>query len=139
MALGRRLAASAGDGLVVYLSGDLGTGKTTLARGILQGSGVRDEVTSPSYTLVETYESLGRVFCHLDCFRCKRPTEWLDAGLAEPMGNADLSLVEWPEKAMGLPPPDVEVTISMSGIQSARDVLVLARTALGRKLVSGIL
>ena len=138
MALGRRLASAATGGLVVYLSGDLGSGKTTLARGILQGSGVRDEVTSPSYTLVETYEAQGRVFCHMDCFRCKRPTEWLDSGLAEPLGNADLSLVEWPEKATGLPPPDVEVTISMTGIRSARDVLVLGRTALGRKLVAGI-
>jgi tRNA threonylcarbamoyladenosine biosynthesis protein TsaE len=113
--LGAALATALGPlcrpSTVIYLQGELGAGKTTLARGFLRAAGVSDIVRSPSYTLVEPYDtSLGPVL-HADLYRLKTPHELLQLGLEElPPGG--FLLVEWPERgAPLLAAPDLTVTL----------------------------
>lgn len=110
LALGAALATSLEPGLVVYLRGDLGAGKTTLARGVLRALGHPGAVKSPTYTLVEVYELSRLTLHHFDFYRFHDPREWIDAGFRESFNGRDVSLIEWPEKAAGLlPPADVEI------------------------------
>lgn len=100
--------------VVIYLRGDLGAGKTTLARGFLAACGIRGTVRSPTYTLVESYEAGADTIVHLDLYRLR------DAGELEALGVRDLArarhywLVEWPERGTGrLPPADLVVSLEV--------------------------
>ena len=115
-ALGARLAKSLPaqrDTLtVVYLTGDLGAGKTTFARGFLHAMGIPGAIKSPTYTLLETYETASVTVVHLDLYRLRDPSE------LEPLGLRDLALpgylwlIEWAERGAGwLPQPDLEVRL----------------------------
>lgn len=116
MVLGARLAAALRPGMVVYLQGDLGAGKTTLVRGILRALGYGGRVKSPTYTLVESYVLSRFTLQHYDLYRMIDPREWLDAGFRDDCNAATLCLVEWPDKAAGLlPPPDLRIQLSLSG------------------------
>ena len=110
-ALGAELAARYARG-VVYLVGDLGAGKTTLVRGWLTARGVRGPVKSPTYTLVEPYDTAqGRVL-HLDLYRLKDPRELLNLGLEDDPPQDALWLVEWPQcGARVLAAPDLRVEL----------------------------
>src|SRR5262245_27930812 len=111
--LGARLAALLQPGTSIHLSGDLGTGKTTLARGVLQGLGFAGKVKSPTYTLVEPYIDSRLTLYHFDFFRFREPGEWRDAGFRECFNERTICLVEWPEKAAGLlPAPDLHVRLA---------------------------
>lgn len=119
--LGRRMAPLLVGGWVVYLFGDLGAGKTTLARGILRGLGHIGAVKSPTYTLIEPYEPGGRRVYHLDLYRLGDPEELEYLGLRDILGDDALILVEWPERAgTALPPADLELRIDHAG--EARDL-----------------
>lgn len=112
LVLGSSIAQVLRAGLVIYLVGDLGAGKTTLARGILRGFGYAGRVKSPTFALVEVYRLSSLYLHHFDFYRFKDPQEWLDAGFREAFGADDVCLIEWPEKAGGLlPPADLELTI----------------------------
>ena len=114
--LAQALAADWSAGWVVHLHGDLGTGKTTLVRGILRGLGHEGSVKSPTYTLIEPYEPGGRAVYHLDLYRLGDPEELEYLGLRDLLGGEGLVLVEWPERAgTALPPADLEVRISYAG------------------------
>ncbi len=136
--LGRALSEGVGPGTAIHLSGELGSGKTTFAKGLLAGCGVQDEVTSPSYSLVEVYEGGGLTFCHLDLYRCAHPGEWLESGLAEQLDGADVSLVEWPERAGGLPSPDLEAAFARGAEGAGREVLLRSLTARGDRLLAAL-
>jgi tRNA threonylcarbamoyladenosine biosynthesis protein TsaE len=113
-------------GLRIYLSGELGSGKTTLARATLRELGVTGRIKSPSYALVEQYElvlpatlefmqSLSLYCYHFDFYRFASPGELLEAGFRETLGDSSLCLVEWPEKAWAtghLPAPDLWIRLS---------------------------
>lgn len=115
LALGERLGQVLRPGLSVWLVGDLGAGKTTLARGLLRGLGYLGRVKSPTYTLVELYTLSRFNLYHFDLYRIADPDEWEDAGFRECFNEASVCLVEWPEKAKGvLPPPDVQVSLEFS-------------------------
>ena len=88
----------------VHLRGDLGSGKTTLARGLLRGLGYAGRVKSPTYTLVELYIDSRLNLYHFDFYRFHDPSEWHDAGFREYFNERSICLVEWPEKAAGLLP-----------------------------------
>ncbi|MCE1186511.1 tRNA (adenosine(37)-N6)-threonylcarbamoyltransferase complex ATPase subunit type 1 TsaE [Zoogloea sp.] len=113
---GEILAQSLAPGLIVYLKGDLGAGKTTLTRGILRGLGHAGKVKSPTYTLVEPYPDARIATYHFDFYRFSTPEEFLEAGLDEYFQGAGCCLVEWPDKAQPyLPPADMEISLYVSG------------------------
>ena len=94
-ALGRGLTAPA----VVGLSGELGTGKTTLVQAICRGLGAQALATSPTYALVHQYEARGVPVYHVDCYRLKSPDEARDVGFEDMMRQRAIVLIEWPERA----------------------------------------
>ncbi|MGI9311116.1 MAG: tRNA (adenosine(37)-N6)-threonylcarbamoyltransferase complex ATPase subunit type 1 TsaE [bacterium] len=110
--LGRAWAGALDAGAVVFLSGDLGAGKTTLARGILDGLGHRGAVTSPTYTLVERYALARGAVYHLDLYRLDDPTELEMTGLRDWLDGDAIVLIEWPERGAGrMPKPSWRVEI----------------------------
>ncbi len=114
-------------------SGDLGTGKTTLVRGILRGPGHTGPVRSPTYTLLEPYELGAMCLYHLDLYRLSDPEELEYLGLRDLLDGRSLLLVEWPERGRGaLPAPDLVVHIEHAG--EARSLDLAAHGLCGRVL-----
>ncbi|THF62420.1 tRNA (adenosine(37)-N6)-threonylcarbamoyltransferase complex ATPase subunit type 1 TsaE [Pseudothauera nasutitermitis] len=131
VALGAALAAGLRPGLVIYLQGDLGAGKTTLVRGVLRALGHGGNVKSPTYTLIEPYVVSRLDLYHFDFYRFNSPEEFLDAGLDEYFAGQGACLVEWPDKARPyLVPPDLELVLAHAG--SGRLAALTARTEAGR-------
>ena len=112
-ALAARIAATLGRGDCVALGGDLGAGKTTLARAILRALGVREAVPSPTFTLVQAYETPRLSVRHFDLYRLTRPEDVLELGLDDALGDG-AALVEWPENAGGFLPGDA-LSVALSG------------------------
>jgi tRNA threonylcarbamoyladenosine biosynthesis protein TsaE len=96
-AVGRRLAGLLRPGDVVALYGDLGAGKTTLARGILRGLGFEGEVASPTFPIVQPYETLSPPVWHVDLYRIEEPDELRELSLDEALDEGVL-IIEWPER-----------------------------------------
>jgi tRNA threonylcarbamoyladenosine biosynthesis protein TsaE len=108
IALGAELAGRIEAGVVIELRGDLGAGKTTLSRGLIQGMGHRGAVKSPTYTLVEPYEHLTPPVYHFDLYRIVDPDELHYIGVDVYFNDESVCLIEWPEKAAGaLPQADL--------------------------------
>ena len=125
---------------VVYLHGDLGAGKTTFARYLLQALGVTDRIKSPTYAVVEPYEvndgASVLAIWHFDFYRFNDPREWEDAGFRDIFASPGLKLCEWPEKAKGiLPASDLDIVLSVN-TDGSRDVRLLAHSPLGRDLLA---
>ncbi|HWN05762.1 MAG TPA: tRNA (adenosine(37)-N6)-threonylcarbamoyltransferase complex ATPase subunit type 1 TsaE [Steroidobacteraceae bacterium] len=118
--------------LLVGLSGELGSGKTTLARALLRALGVTGAVRSPTFTLVEPYETRRGVVHHLDLYRLEPGPAGLEGlGFRDLRGTSGLVLVEWPERAgEGLGPQDLRVGLELAG--QGRRILLEAGTAVGR-------
>ena len=139
MALGVALAHALqlGDGgALIYLSGDLGAGKTTLSRGLLRGLGFSGRVKSPTYTLVELYVVSRLNLYHFDFYRFGEPEEWQEAGFRDLFNETNICLVEWPEKAGELlPPPDLKITLKSTQAEG-RDAKLEALTPQGRQMLS---
>ncbi|UCH54373.1 MAG: tRNA (adenosine(37)-N6)-threonylcarbamoyltransferase complex ATPase subunit type 1 TsaE [Pseudomonadota bacterium] len=113
-ALGERLAGVLGEVRLVYLRGVLGSGKTTLVRGMLRGLGYRGTVRSPTFTLLESY-TLARPLHHFDLYRLKDPEELEFLGIRDYLQNDMLCVIEWPERgAPLLPTPDLDVMIAIA-------------------------
>lgn len=121
--LGTRLAAVRPPHAVVHLHGDLGAGKSTLARALLRALGVTGTIRSPTYTLVERYPLAdGREAWHMDLYRIGDPGELDFLGLDEDL--ASLWLVEWPQRgARALPPVDLEVHLAIDGDGRAAELV----------------
>lgn len=114
--LGAALSAGIGPGRVLHLSGELGTGKTTLVRGLLRALGHKGRVKSPTYPLLELYVVSRLHLYHFDFYRFKDPTEWLDSGFRDYFNAQSACVVEWPARAGGLlAPPCLEVRLEISG------------------------
>jgi tRNA threonylcarbamoyladenosine biosynthesis protein TsaE len=97
-ALGETWGRAAASGLVIGLSGDLGAGKTQLARGIARGLGFTGRVHSPTFTLVNQYEGGRLTLFHLDLYRLETPEQIIAAGLEEYFHPAGVSVIEWAER-----------------------------------------
>jgi len=117
-ALGAAIAAGLQIGDLIALAGDLGAGKTTLARGILTALGLTGPMPSPTFTLVQTYEAPRLIVHHYDLYRLEDPREIAELGLDEALEDGAV-LVEWPERAGGLLPEDVlSVSLTMPDAQN---------------------
>ncbi len=119
-ALGRELGASLPPHSVVWLSGDLGAGKTTLVRAILSGWGIASVGGSPTYALVHHYEGARGSAYHVDCFRVRHPDEAADLDWAT-LEQAELLLVEWPERGgQWVPQPTIRIELEHAGAETRR-------------------
>jgi tRNA threonylcarbamoyladenosine biosynthesis protein TsaE len=119
-------------GAVVHLRGELGSGKTTCARSMLQALGVTAAVRSPTYTLVDTY-SVGQLTCvHVDLYRLQTLSEVDELGLRDLLGPGYLMLIEWPEKGgPAVPPADLALFLDYAG--DARTATLAASTEAGAR------
>lgn len=111
MALAARLAPMLSPGDTVLLTGDLGAGKSVLARGIARGMGVGGPMPSPTFTLMIPYAVDGRKLYHFDLYRISDPDEYYAAGLDEFVGGDGIAVVEWPEMADLDPEPALHVRL----------------------------
>ncbi|HET6804463.1 MAG TPA: tRNA (adenosine(37)-N6)-threonylcarbamoyltransferase complex ATPase subunit type 1 TsaE [Frateuria sp.] len=134
-ALAQRFATAVDGGLVIYLHGDLGAGKTSFARALLGALGVGERVKSPTYSLVESYRAGELAAWHLDLYRIADPgeLEWL--GLDALGDPASLVLVEWPERGTGaLPAPDLVLQLEHAG--NGRSARAEPRSDRGRAMLA---
>ena len=119
----------------IFLDGDLGTGKTTFARGFIHASGFDGVVKSPTYTLVEPYPIDGSRMCyHFDLYRLAEPEELEFTGARDYFNENAVCLVEWPEKAEGFLPA-ADWVCAFSYKKTGRDLNILALTDNGKKLM----
>jgi tRNA threonylcarbamoyladenosine biosynthesis protein TsaE len=137
LALGAAVGLALEPGLVIYLCGELGAGKTTLARGLLRALGHEGAVKSPTYTLVEVYEVSRLHLHHFDFYRFHDPREWIDAGFRESFNGRTVSLIEWPEKAAGqLPPADLRIDLGL--LATGRSAELTSSSLAGQKCLAKI-
>lgn len=149
--LAKQLAASfeqfltkqPGSHLNVSLEGDLGAGKTTFARYLIQAMGYEGKVKSPTYTLCEPYtlQLKDQVITvhHFDLYRMRDPLEWQEAGFAEHFDIPGICLIEWPEKAEGtLPEFDIQIQLVAGADESERAIKINAITRSGKMALQEI-
>ncbi|MCE2990401.1 MAG: tRNA (adenosine(37)-N6)-threonylcarbamoyltransferase complex ATPase subunit type 1 TsaE [Burkholderiales bacterium] len=124
---------------VIFLSGELGAGKTTLVRALLRAMGFGGRVKSPTYALVEVYVISGLNLYHFDFYRLKDPDEWHESGFRDALTDQAISLIEWPQKALGagvsLPPADLEIALSMGPSNDARQLRLSALSSQAIRLL----
>jgi tRNA threonylcarbamoyladenosine biosynthesis protein TsaE len=134
--LGAALAKRLTGGCVIFLTGDLGAGKTTLVRGLLRALGYGAVVVSPTFTLLETYRAGGLDLVHIDLYRIDDPSELEALAIRDYLREQSVLLVEWAERAReSLPEPDCEVHIAIDET-GRRDVRLESHSDTGRRLCS---
>ncbi|RJQ47838.1 MAG: tRNA (adenosine(37)-N6)-threonylcarbamoyltransferase complex ATPase subunit type 1 TsaE [Gammaproteobacteria bacterium] len=133
LAFGAELARHLRAGDRMYLSGELGAGKTTLVRGVLRGLGHQGAVKSPTFTLVEPYDLAGLTLYHFDLYRINSTSELVSLGLEDYFTAHAVCLIEWPERGAGvLPEPDIALTLSPDN--HGRSLNLNAKTARGEEI-----
>jgi tRNA threonylcarbamoyladenosine biosynthesis protein TsaE len=130
------------DSLFIELHGDLGAGKTTFVRHLLQTLGVTGRIKSPTYAIVESYDDIKNTLYqplnlwHFDFYRFNDPLEWEEAGFRDIFASKGIKLAEWPEKAAAeLPIADIAMTI-IANMDGSRIITVKAQTPAGQQLLS---
>ena len=135
--LGQQLASAMPPSAVVFLRGDLGAGKTSLARALLRGLGVQGPIKSPTYTLIERYPLASGEAVHLDLYRIAEASELEFLGLQDLMPDVRLWLVEWPDHGLrALPPPDLEISLSVAG--DGREIRLDPRSQAGEDWLAAL-
>ena len=129
--------------LNISLEGDLGAGKTTFARYLIQSLGHEGKVKSPTYTLCEPYPIFKNdqpfTVYHFDLYRMRDPLEWQEAGFAEHFDVPGFCLIEWPEKAEGtLPPFDIQLQLIAGADENERSIAINASSEQGKVVVGDI-
>ncbi|MEL4272743.1 tRNA (adenosine(37)-N6)-threonylcarbamoyltransferase complex ATPase subunit type 1 TsaE [Shewanella xiamenensis] len=137
IAVGQKLARHIQAPLTLYLTGDLGAGKTTLSRGLIQGLGHKGAVKSPTYTLVEPYELDGVEVYHFDLYRLNDPEELEFMGIRDYFTQSSLCIVEWPDKGEGLL-PDADIHLHLEYFNQGREIHIRALTESGKTLLAAI-
>ncbi|AAN53677.1 tRNA (adenosine(37)-N6)-threonylcarbamoyltransferase complex ATPase subunit type 1 TsaE [Shewanella oneidensis MR-1] len=137
IAVGQTLARHIQAPLTLYLTGDLGAGKTTLSRGLIQGLGHKGAVKSPTYTLVEPYELDGVEVYHFDLYRLNDPEELEFMGIRDYFTDNSLCIVEWPDKGEGLL-PDADIHLHLNYVNQGREIHIRALTDSGKTLLAAI-
>jgi len=150
-ALAKQLAANfeqflinlPGSHLNISLEGDLGAGKTTFARYLIQAMGHEGKVKSPTYTLCEPYllqlKDQAITVHHFDLYRMRDPLEWQEAGFVEHFDVPGICLIEWPEKAEGtLPASDIQIQLSAGSDENERIIKINALSQAGKSALNEI-
>ena len=150
-ALAKQLAANfeqflinlPGSHLNISLEGDLGAGKTTFARYLIQAMGHEGKVKSPTYTLCEPYplqlKDQAITVHHFDLYRMRDPLEWQEAGFVEHFDVPGICLIEWPEKAEGtLPAFDIQIQLSAGSDENERIIKINAFSQAGKSALNEI-
>ena len=137
VAFGEALAQVLRPSMVIFLEGELGAGKTTLARGIARGLGHEGAVKSPTYTLVEPYQALRIPLYHFDLYRLGDPQELEYLGVRDYFDEGSLVLVEWPSRGVGyLPAPDL--TVQLAVVPPGRRLTLSASTSRGADCLAAV-
>ncbi|MCH4294552.1 tRNA (adenosine(37)-N6)-threonylcarbamoyltransferase complex ATPase subunit type 1 TsaE [Shewanella sp. 3B26] len=132
--IGQKLAQRIRPPLTLYLTGELGAGKTTLSRGLIQSLGHKGAVKSPTYTLVEPYELPGVEVYHFDLYRLADPEELEFMGIRDYFSDTSLCIVEWPDRGQGLlPEADLHLHLAYSG--AGRELNIHAGSEAGRAVI----
>ena len=138
VAMGKKIASivkgELNQGIVVYLNGDLGAGKTTITRGFVQGMGHVGHVKSPTYTLVEPYDLADWQVYHFDLYRLGDPEELEFMGIRDYFNDNCCCFIEWPEKGEGLL-ANADITINMAYHGEQRVVELQAHNSIGKNLL----
>lgn len=131
IALGRQLGALMNPGGVICVNGQLGAGKTYFAKGLAHGLGVREHVTSPTFTIINEYE--GRIpFYHVDAYRLADEDEAFELGLEEYLYGSGVTLIEWPDRVESLLPDEyLEIFIKQTDESDQCRVLDFVARGLG--------
>ena len=140
LSLGNLFQADHSAHLNISLKGDLGAGKTTFARHLIQGLGYEGRVKSPTYTLCEPYPLIihGKTLAmnHFDLYRMRDPLEWQEAGFAEHFDEPGFCLLEWSEKAEGtLPAFDIEIHLIAGADENERNIILQASSSQGMAIL----
>jgi tRNA threonylcarbamoyladenosine biosynthesis protein TsaE len=126
--------------LNISLEGDLGAGKTTFARYLIQAMGYEGKVKSPTYTLCEPYQielkQQAITIHHFDLYRMRDPLEWQEAGFEEHFDIPGICLIEWPEKAEGtLPAFDLQIQLTAGAVENERSININALSQSGSSIL----
>lgn len=124
-ALGLAIASAAEPGDIVALIGDLGTGKTALTKYIAEGLGIKEDVISPTFTIVKEYRSGRLPLYHFDVYRLSNGWELLDTGAEDYLEDSGLSVIEWADIVADVLPPDSLVVMIEYAEEGARRITVL--------------
>lgn len=127
--------------LMIYLKGDLGAGKTTLVRFLLNSLGFKGKVKSPSYSLIEEYHNLDKIkyFYHFDLYRLGVPEEIEFLGIRDYLSkNNSVSIIEWPEKGAGFL-PEADLNIELGILDNKRSLRVTAANQIGELITNELL
>jgi len=138
-ALGFATKIACPKGARLFLTGQLGSGKTVFCRGYLRGAGYKGPVKSPTFTIVESYAMLGFDVHHFDFYRIEEPTELDFIGLDEYFDDVSDVLVEWPSKGEGaLPFADLAIEVEVGAEPHLRELKMCGETERGRVIISNL-
>jgi len=133
--LGQRIAAIITPPLILNLLGELGAGKTTLSRGLIQAFGHKGTVKSPTYALVEPYELVGIDLYHFDLYRLSDPEELEFMGFRDYFTEKSICIVEWPDRGHGLI-PEADISCHIKYVDKSREVEIISGSEKGQFLLS---
>ena len=133
-AIGEKVASCLKGSEIIYLKGDLGTGKTTLVRGALNKLGFTGSVKSPTYTIVEPYSIDNFIIYHFDLYRLNDPEEIESLGIRDYCDGQSICFFEWPEKGGNLL-PNADVLLILSYHKEGRKAELIGQTEAGNKIL----
>jgi tRNA threonylcarbamoyladenosine biosynthesis protein TsaE len=138
--LGKKLAKIIKAPLVIGFKGEIGRGKTSLIRAMLRELGVQSAIKSPTFNLVETYQTAVGIIHHFDLYRLNSVYDLEDLGFRDYLEASEISCIEWPENAPLLCPLlDIVIEINLSNQGDGREVLINSQTDLGEKMIKKLM
>jgi tRNA threonylcarbamoyladenosine biosynthesis protein TsaE len=137
LAFAAKVAQAINPGIIIFLDGPLGAGKTTFARGFLRGLGYQGKVKSPTYTLVEPYHLAEKIIFHFDLYRLIHASELEQIGIRDYFMHDSICLIEWPEKGSPLL-PNADLVFHIVFHKEQREIKIEARSEKGSEILQRI-
>ena len=132
--IGAKVATCLKGGEVIYLKGELGTGKTTFVRGALHELGFTGNVKSPTFTIVEPYSIDNHVIYHFDLYRLDDPEELESLGIRDYCDGQSICFFEWPEKGGNLL-PNADINLELTYLENTREVEFTSKSDIGTTIL----